>query len=168
MTWLQRYRVQLYVGNSMWIFPLLAMVAAFVLVRLLHAIEEEMGWEGSITPDTARAVLGTMAASMFTLRWCRPGHCQQRLRRHVGRDGGIGLRPVRSSRIVDSGIGLDSMGSADDPPRGKDEAAALSGRAGCDGDTALSEKLPAVCLAAPRRLENSSSTKLAHDSLTRR
>jgi uncharacterized membrane protein len=66
MHWLQRYRVRLYVRNSIWIFPLLSMVAALGLVRLLHGIEGEMGWEANIAPETARAVLGTMAASMFT------------------------------------------------------------------------------------------------------
>jgi uncharacterized membrane protein len=42
------------------------MLAALAAVRLLHGIEKVMGWEASFHPDTARAVLGTMAASMFT------------------------------------------------------------------------------------------------------
>jgi uncharacterized membrane protein len=42
------------------------MAAALGLARLLHGIEEKMGWEANITPEAARAVLGTMAASMFT------------------------------------------------------------------------------------------------------
>jgi uncharacterized membrane protein len=42
------------------------MPAALVLVRFLHGMEEAMGWQGSSDPDTARAVLGTLAASMFT------------------------------------------------------------------------------------------------------
>ena len=29
-------------------------------------VEESQGWESAINPETARAVLGTMAASMFT------------------------------------------------------------------------------------------------------
>lgn len=66
MTWLQRYRVRHYVRNSIWIWPLLSMLAAMVAVRLLHWIEEMMGWESNFNPSTAQAVLGTMAASMFT------------------------------------------------------------------------------------------------------
>jgi uncharacterized membrane protein len=42
------------------------MVAAIVSVYLFHGIEEEMGWQSSIHPSTAQAVLGTMASSMFT------------------------------------------------------------------------------------------------------
>ena len=66
MTWLQRYRVRHYFTNSIWILPLLSIVAALVAVPLLHGMEEAMGWESAINPETARAVLGTMASSMFT------------------------------------------------------------------------------------------------------
>lgn len=66
MTWLQRYRVRSYVRNSIWIFPVLGIVTALGMVRLLHGIDERMGWVSDITPETAQAVLGTMAASMFT------------------------------------------------------------------------------------------------------
>lgn len=66
MTWLQRYRVRHYIRNSIWIFPLLGMAAALLIVRLLHLTETTLGWESSVHPSTAQAVLGTMAASMFT------------------------------------------------------------------------------------------------------
>jgi uncharacterized membrane protein len=66
MTWLQRYRVRHYVRNSIWILPLVAMAAAVILVRVVHRIEELMGWQASVDPDTMRAVLGTLAGSMFT------------------------------------------------------------------------------------------------------
>jgi uncharacterized membrane protein len=66
MTWLQRYRVRHYFGNSIWILPSLSILAALGAVRLLHRIEEVMGWESSFEPETARSVLATMAASMFT------------------------------------------------------------------------------------------------------
>jgi uncharacterized membrane protein len=66
MTWLQRYRVQHYVANSIWILPSLAIVAALVAVRFLHHFEEGVGWKSRIDPETARSVLATMAASMFT------------------------------------------------------------------------------------------------------
>jgi uncharacterized membrane protein len=66
VTWLQRYRVRHYLRHSLWVFPVLSMFAALVLVRILHGIEEAMGWRAGSDPDTARAVLGTLAASMFT------------------------------------------------------------------------------------------------------
>lgn len=66
MTWLQRYRFRHYLRNSLWIWPLLSIVAAIGTARLLHRIEEEMGWESNLHPDTAQVVLGTMASSMFT------------------------------------------------------------------------------------------------------
>jgi uncharacterized membrane protein len=66
MTWLQRYRVRHYVTNSIWILPLLSMAAAVAAVRLLHWIETVMGWQSALDPDTTRAVLSTMASSMFT------------------------------------------------------------------------------------------------------
>jgi uncharacterized membrane protein len=66
MTWLQRYRLRHYIEHSLWILPVLGILAAMVCVRLLHWIEQSMGWEANIHPDTARAVLATMASSMFT------------------------------------------------------------------------------------------------------
>jgi uncharacterized membrane protein len=66
MTWLQRYRIRHYVENSIWILPSLSIVVALLAVRLLHGFEEEMGWESTVNPETARSVLATMAASMFT------------------------------------------------------------------------------------------------------
>src|SRR4051812_2464801 len=66
MTWLQRYRVQHYVANSIWLLPSLGMVAAIGAVRVLHGIDAVVGWQSGFHPDTARAVLSTMASSMFT------------------------------------------------------------------------------------------------------
>jgi uncharacterized membrane protein len=66
MTWLQRYRVRHYVSNSIWVLPFLSMVAAIWAVWFLHRIEVAMGWELDLPVDTAQAVLGTMASSMFT------------------------------------------------------------------------------------------------------
>jgi uncharacterized membrane protein len=66
MTWLQRYRIRHYVQNSIWILPVLSTVAAIISVRLLHWIEKDMGWDSEVDADTARALLGTMAASLFT------------------------------------------------------------------------------------------------------
>jgi uncharacterized membrane protein len=67
MTWLQRYRVRHYVSNSIWILPLLSMVAAIATARLLHWIDGRLGWETNLDPGPTQAVLGALASSMFTL-----------------------------------------------------------------------------------------------------
>jgi uncharacterized membrane protein len=66
MTWLQLYRVRHYLANSIWIWPVFSTLAAVGAVRLLHWIEERMAWASPVDPDTARAVLGTLASSLFT------------------------------------------------------------------------------------------------------
>ena len=67
MNWAARYRFKLYVSNSIWIFPVLSILAGMVAVRLLNGIDRALGWEINIGVDTARTVMGTVAASMFTL-----------------------------------------------------------------------------------------------------
>jgi uncharacterized membrane protein len=67
MTWLQRHRVRHYVGNSIWILPVLGMVAALGTVRLLNRVDAAMGWRSGFHPEAARTVLGTLSSSMFTL-----------------------------------------------------------------------------------------------------
>lgn len=66
MTWLQRYRIRHYYVNSIWIEPLLSMLAALAAVPLLHQVEAAFGWGAPINPDAARALLGTMASAMFS------------------------------------------------------------------------------------------------------
>lgn len=67
MTWLQRHRVRHYVGNSIWILPVLGMAAALGAVRLLNWVDAAMGWRSGFHPEAARTVLGTLSSSMFTL-----------------------------------------------------------------------------------------------------
>src|SRR6516162_8020526 len=66
MTWLQRYRLWHYISNSIWILPLVSMVAGIGAVRFLHAIEEAIGWESNLSPSTIQVLLGTLASAMFT------------------------------------------------------------------------------------------------------
>jgi uncharacterized membrane protein len=66
MTWLHRYRVRHYLRNSIWVLPVFAMAAAVLFARALHRLDEAMAWESSFQPDNMRAVLGTLAGSMFT------------------------------------------------------------------------------------------------------
>src|SRR5262249_498302 len=63
----QRYRVRHYVSNSVWILPSLGIVAALVMVRLLHWVERAMDWETELSVSSSQALLATIAASMFTL-----------------------------------------------------------------------------------------------------
>src|SRR5580765_2691725 len=67
MSWLQRYRIRLYVRNSLWILPTLSIGVALLTVSLLARIESAMGVHSSVSPDTARLILSTIAASTFTL-----------------------------------------------------------------------------------------------------
>ncbi len=66
MTWLRRYRIRHYSGNSLWLLPVLGVLAAMAVVRLLHWIDQAAGWKSDLDADTVRAVLGTMASAMFT------------------------------------------------------------------------------------------------------
>src|SRR5262245_27901717 len=66
MNWLQRYRIRHYLRNSIWVMPVCALLAAVVLVRLLHWLEVAMQWESTLNADTMRTVLGNLAGSMFT------------------------------------------------------------------------------------------------------
>src|SRR5262249_2994996 len=66
VTWLQRYRIRHYVENAIWIWPVVAIVAALIAVRILHWLEESLGWELAVNPETARTLLGALAGAMFT------------------------------------------------------------------------------------------------------
>jgi uncharacterized membrane protein len=67
MNWLVRHRIQLYVRNSIWIYPSLAIVAALITVSLLTRFERFLGWHSNLDPETARTVMATVASSLLTL-----------------------------------------------------------------------------------------------------
>jgi len=67
MSWLLQYRIRLYVRDSLWILPAISIVVALVAARFLVAFEAAMGWRGTVTPETARLLMSTVAASTFTL-----------------------------------------------------------------------------------------------------
>ena len=67
MNWLQAYRVRHYVRNSIWILPVLGMLGAMACIRLLYRIDEVIKWESGFQPESARALLSTLASSVFTL-----------------------------------------------------------------------------------------------------
>ena len=67
MSWLDQHRLKLYTRNSIWLVPALSILAGLLLLGLLNRIDRALGWEMKLDPDTARTVIGTVAASMFTL-----------------------------------------------------------------------------------------------------
>jgi uncharacterized membrane protein len=67
MKWLTRYRIRLYVRNSLWILPALSILLALLAVTVITRVEGAMGVRSSISPETARIILSTVAASTFTL-----------------------------------------------------------------------------------------------------
>ena len=66
MTWLQRYRIRHYVTNAIWIWPLVSAVAAVATAHMLYWLDASLDQDWGFDPDTVRAVLGTMASSLFT------------------------------------------------------------------------------------------------------
>src|SRR6185369_2962701 len=67
MSWLSRHRLKLYVRNSIWVFPVLSILAGLLSVAVVNRIDRGLGLQIDVSPDTARTVIGTVAASMFTL-----------------------------------------------------------------------------------------------------
>lgn len=67
MNWLLRHRIQLYVRNSLWIYPSLAIVAGLIAVSLVSRLERLLGWRINLNPETARVVMATVAASLLSL-----------------------------------------------------------------------------------------------------
>src|SRR5947207_6510084 len=67
MNWLQRYRLRSYFRNSIWILPALSIPAALITVSLLTRYERAVGSQINMSPETARAMMSTVAASTFTL-----------------------------------------------------------------------------------------------------
>ena len=66
MSWIQRYKLRNYLRTSIWILPVLGMVAALVTVNCLNWIEQQAGWQSSLDPAAALALFGTLAGSMLT------------------------------------------------------------------------------------------------------
>jgi uncharacterized membrane protein len=66
MTWLQRYRIRHYINNSIVVLPVLGIVAAVITAWGLHSLETRMGWESSLSAESARSVILTFAAAMLT------------------------------------------------------------------------------------------------------
>ena len=66
MTWIQGYRIRHYLSESIWIPPVLGIVAALLIARLMYTLDRALAWQLDFEPDAARTVLITLASSMFT------------------------------------------------------------------------------------------------------
>lgn len=66
MLWLQRFRIRSFLRNTVWFPPLLGMVGAIILHKLVRMVDLAVGWEASVSSDGARSFLSTLSASMFT------------------------------------------------------------------------------------------------------
>lgn len=67
MNWLQRYRIRLYIRNSLWLLPAVSIPVAVLTVSLLSRYEEASGSRMEVSVETVRAVMSTVAGSTFTL-----------------------------------------------------------------------------------------------------
>ena len=100
MTWLQRYRVRHYFADSIWILPVVGTVAAIAAVRLLHWLEQDLEWQSPVHPDTARAVMGTMASAMLTSILTGMGEDGRDGARVLKQAGGLVLAEHESTCVV--------------------------------------------------------------------
>ena len=66
MTWLQRYQVSSFLRNSVWLPPLVGLVAALLMHPLIRWLDVTLGWKAAVGPDGARAVLGALVSSLLT------------------------------------------------------------------------------------------------------
>ncbi len=66
MSWLQRFNFRSFRKNSVWLPPVVGMVLALFMHILVRKAELSLNLEASVSPEGARALLGTLAASMFT------------------------------------------------------------------------------------------------------
>ncbi len=67
MKWLPAYRARQFVRHSIWILPVLGMLAALVSIRVLIRIDQRVHWESGFDAESARSLLSTLASSVFTL-----------------------------------------------------------------------------------------------------
>ena len=66
MTWLQRYRINRFLRDSVWLPPLLGMVVALLVHPLVRRADQILDLKAAIGPESARAVLAALASSMLT------------------------------------------------------------------------------------------------------
>jgi uncharacterized membrane protein len=67
MNWRQRYHLQLYLRNSLWVLPAITIVVALVAVSALTRYEQSVGSQIAMNTESVRAIMSTVASSTFTL-----------------------------------------------------------------------------------------------------
>jgi len=66
MIWLLRIRIRSFLINSVWFPPLIGMLVAIPIHRLVRAIDLSRGWYAPVSVEGTRTLLTTFSASMFT------------------------------------------------------------------------------------------------------
>jgi uncharacterized membrane protein len=67
MTWLQRYQLRRTLRWSLWLLPVLAIVAALTVAPIIRWLDRVTGWTWfNFTPESARTILGAFTSSMLT------------------------------------------------------------------------------------------------------
>ncbi|MBX7105594.1 MAG: DUF2254 domain-containing protein [Gemmataceae bacterium] len=66
MNWRWRYQLRHFLNTSIWFLPTLAIFAGIGITRGLVFIDHTYGLQSRVAPDSVRALLGTIAASLFT------------------------------------------------------------------------------------------------------
>jgi uncharacterized membrane protein len=67
MTWLQRYHLRGFIKSSLWLYPVVGLLAALMVAPVIRWLDRITLWSWlNFSPDGARAILGAFAASMLT------------------------------------------------------------------------------------------------------
>ncbi|HKG77837.1 MAG TPA: hypothetical protein VKA78_00430, partial [Pyrinomonadaceae bacterium] len=67
MNWRWRYHFSLYFRNSLWILPALSILVALATVSLLTRYEQSVGSYASVSVESVRVIMSTVAGATFTL-----------------------------------------------------------------------------------------------------
>jgi uncharacterized membrane protein len=66
MTWLQRYRLRSFLSNSVWLPPLLGILAALAANQLAQSADRFLGWHATASVAASQSVLTALASAMLT------------------------------------------------------------------------------------------------------
>ena len=121
MTWQSRARRRRILNESLWLVPAASMLAALLLAPLVRWVDEQTRWTLlGFGPDSARAVVGALSASLLTfivfalstllllaqMARLREGAADaRRHRRTLERCGRAGAAQTRVAPAVQSGSG---------------------------------------------------------------
>src|SRR5215212_2506522 len=67
MNWRWRYHFRSYFRNSLWILPALSIVLALATVSLLTRYEQSVGSYATVSIESVRVIMSTVAGATFTL-----------------------------------------------------------------------------------------------------